>query len=308
MTQKSAALQPARDDSVMAFEVKPLDVRGRVLRLGAVIDEIISKHDYPDAVSMLLGEAVALAALLGSTLKFDGKLTLQTQTDGPVSVLVADYTTPGQVRGYAHFDKGFDYQNLPADDKTRLTGHGHLALTIDQGENSEQYQGIVALDNQSLSEAADTYFRQSEQLPTAIRLAAGTLAAGGARQWRSGAIMVQHLPAGSDHSKAPEDDSEDDNWTKARLLLETVKDHELLDPMLAPEELLYRLYHEDGVTVYPARPIIHKCTCSRQRVAAVLAGFSQKERADMAEDGKITTTCQFCSARYSFDSDEIKQA
>ena len=304
-----------RDDIIMAFEVAALGVRGRIVRLGPVVDEIICRHDYPRPVSALLAEAVALTAMLGDTLKFDGKLTFQTQTDGPVSLLVADYTTPGHVRGYAHYDKGFDYDGRQTDNLAALLGHGHLGLTIDQGAHMDSYQGIVSLTGQSLAKAGDDYFRQSEQLPTALRAAAGELASKSGKAWRSGAIMVQHLPREGKVSAiahtsgdAPQghDDSfsEDDNWTKARLLLETVEDHELLDPSLTPEQLLYRLYHEDGVKVYPPRVIEHRCTCTGSKVKRMLAGFSQQQVEDMTIDGKITVTCQFCSASYTFSPGE----
>ena len=307
------------DDGVLPFEVKPLGVRGRVVRLGAVIDEIIAKHDYPDNVSTVLAEAVALVAMLGNSLKFDGKLILQTRSDGPLSMIVVDYTTPGQMRGYAHFDR----QGVAGiDDKSVLIGKGHLALTIDQGADMENYQGIVALDdgvakdNQILANAAHNYFKQSEQIPTSLKLAAGPLTNEAGTTWRAGAIMVQHVPDSGSASPiefssgdAPEghDDNivEDDNWTKARLLLETTESHELLDPMLDPERLLYRLYHEDGVTVYTPTSLRHECTCSKDRVLDMLASFSPQERADMVVDGQVEVVCQFCSNTHRFKPDEV---
>lgn len=313
-----ASLTGAGDDSVLPFEVKPLGVRGRLVRLGPALSDILRQHNYPAAVSEVLAQATTLASLLGSALKFEGTFILQTRTDGPVGLLVADYATPGNVRGYAQFGKeALDGLNGRAD-AAGLLGRGHLALTIDQGAGMERYQGIVALDGEGLEAAALTYFRQSEQIPTSLRLAAGSLVGRGreaAPRWRSGAIMVQHLPreggaspmaltAGDAPDGAVEAPVEDDRWTKARLLLETVEDHELLDPTLSPEELLYRLFHEDGVTVYPAHAIAHRCSCSRERALGLIRQFPAAEQDEMLEDGKIVVTCQFCSATYRFDPSE----
>lgn len=307
-----------QDNLFLPFEIKPLDVRGRVVRLGSVVDEILAKHDYPDAVSALLAEAVSLVALLGTSLKFDGKLILQTRTDGPVSMIVADFMSPDKLRGYAHFDTDklakLDDQSDPA----HLLGQGHLALTIDQGEDMENYQGIVALKNGSLADAAHEYFRQSEQIPTALKVAAGKLSNKDGTSWRAGAIIVQHMPksgpaspmqvhSGDAPSGSEEIIVEDDHWVKARYLLETTQDDELLDPMLSPQELLYRLFHEDGATVFKAGTLRHACSCSRDKMLNTLASFGEQDRQDMVLDGKIGVTCQFCSNSYDFDPDEIAQ-
>lgn len=310
------AIDVAADDLVLPFTVDALGVRGRVVRLGPVVNDIIRRHDYPAPVSALLAEAVGLTALLGCSLKFDGKFILQTSSNGPVSMLVADYATPGILRGYAQFD-GDAVAALDASgglSQAGLMGTGHLAMTIDQGQHSERYQGIVPLDQGPLSEAAHRYFAQSEQIPTRLVLTAGLLAARGGDahdSWRAGAIMVQHLPDGGAISPIAfssgdvpdghhETFEEDDNWVKARLLLDTVEDHELLDPTITPETLLYRLFHEDGARVFPAATVTRGCSCSQQRVADMLDRFSPGERADMTEDGEIVVTCEFCSTRYRF--------
>lgn len=297
-------------DFVLPFEIKPLGVRGRIVRLGPVIDDILARHDYPPPVSALLAQSVALTALLGSALKFDGKFILQTKTDGPVSMVVADYVAPNGVRGTARFDKQAE---LAGRDEKALLGGGYLAMTVDQGPDMERYQGIVPLGDNTLAEAAHTYFRQSEQIPTRLRLAAGPLSVRGdkAAHWRTGAILIQHLPREGGMSAIPQSSgdvpdgmeetvSEHDDWVKAKLLLDTVEDHELLDPTLSAEELLYRLYHEDGVTVYPAAQLARHCTCSAETVQTMLSGFSAEDRAGMVEDGAINVTCEFCSTRYSF--------
>jgi molecular chaperone Hsp33 len=314
------AAAPAWDDLVLAFEVKPLGVRGRLVRLGAVVDSILHRHDYPAPVSALLAEAVALTAMLGSSLKFEGKFIFQTRTDGPVDMIVADYLAPGGVRGYARFDKD-KVATLGSAPQSTLIGKGHLAMTVDQGPDMERYQGIVPLDGIDLTAAAHTYFTQSEQIPTRLRLAAGPLITrgGGAESWRAGAIMAQHLPrqGGSSplpvHSgDAPEGTEgqpvEHDDWVKARLLLDTVEAHEMLDPTLTPQQLLYRLYHEDGVTVYPGSPLKRHCTCSRAGVALMLKGFSPADRAAMVDNGQIQVTCEFCSTKYRFDPESLVSA
>ncbi len=310
-------LKEKTGDVVLPFEIKPLGVRGRVVRLGPVIDDILSRHDYPTAVSALLAEAVALTAMLGTALKFDGKFILQTKTDGPVDLLVADYAAPGGVRGYARFDRA-QVEALPLPSQKDLLGKGHLAMTVDQGEGMERYQGIVPLDGNTLAEAAHTYFTQSEQIPTRLRLASGPLLERGAKtqNWRAGAIMVQHLPREGGASPLPfssgdapegysEQLPENDDWVKARLLLDTAEDHEMLDPLVSSEELLYRLYHEDGVTVYPSLPLTRHCTCSRLSIEDMLKRFSIDERAAMVENGEIGVTCEFCSTQYRFTPESL---
>ncbi len=305
-------------DTVMPFEVKPLGVRGRIVRLGPVIDDILQRHDYPPAVSALLAEAIALTAMLGATLKFEGKFILQTKTDGPVDMIVADFMSPNGVRGYARFSKE-KVEALKAPLQQELLGKGYLAMTVDQGSDMERYQGIVPLDGTTLADAADTYFKQSEQIPTRLRLVSGPLLARGEKttHWRSGAIMVQHLPAeggispiafsSGDNPEGEEQVPEDDNWVKAKLLLDTVEHHELLDPTLTTGELLYRLYHEDGVTVYPASDIIRHCTCSVNAVETMLRNFSAQDRADMIENGEIKVICEFCSSEYRFKPEMLEE-
>lgn len=309
------------EDAVMPFDIKPLGVRGRVVRLGAVLDDILNRHDYPMAASAVLAEAVALVAMFGAMLKFDGKFILQTSTDGPVSMLVADFVSPDQIRGYARVDVEA-LERLQSDATVTaqsVIGNGHLAMTVDQGEDMERYQGIVGLQNATLSDAAHDYFRQSEQIPTLLRLAAGPLVgrAGQMDKWRAGAIMIQHLPdeggaspmqvhSGDDPSGNSETIvEEDDDWRKAKLLLETVEDHELIDPLLSSERVLYRLFHEDGVTVYPELKLQRYCSCSADRLKDILATMPNDDKAHVTEGGKVDVKCEFCSAGYSFDADEI---
>lgn len=307
------------DDLVLPFRTVRSGVIGRLVRLGPAVDEILSHHAAPVAVSQTLGEAVALTAMLGTALKINGKLTLQTKTDGLLDFLVVSYEPPGRLRGYARYDK----RRVSVGDDVNaatLLGHGHLAITIDPGNDMERYQGIVALDGEGIGEAALSYFRQSEQLPSFIRLAvarhytAGENGAPGRWQWRAGGLLVQHLArdGGTEAAElASEEDEEilgdtDDDWERTRILASTVEDHELLDPMLPPDRLLYRLFHEEGVRAFPAAPIEAFCRCSRERVAAFLTSFGAKELTDMREpDGSISVTCEFCTKTYRFAPDEI---
>ena len=296
-------LRIPEDDLILPFQAEHAEVSGRLVKLGPVVDTILSRHDYPEAVSQLLGEAVALTALLGAALKFEGKFILQASTDGPVDLLVADYQVPGGLRGYARFSPE-QVAELPPDG--RLLGEGHLAMTIDRGLDTERYQGVVPLEGESLTEAADTYFRQSEQLPTFIRLAvarhyrAGTV---GARPWtwRAGGLLVQKLTREGGRSGTRAAAFAEEDWTRARTLAETVEDHELLDPMLPPDRLLYRLFHEEQVRAFRAIPLESYCSCSRARVEELLRRFSAEDLAEMVVDGEVWVTCEFCNSRYRFD-------
>ncbi|MEM8744192.1 MAG: Hsp33 family molecular chaperone [Pseudomonadota bacterium] len=299
------------DDLVLPFQADRAGVSGRLVRLGPAVDRILRGHDYPESVCKLLGEAVALTALLGASLKFDGKFTFQTKTDGPVNMLVVDYRSTGKLRGYAGFDsdavasleaKG---EVVPGD----LLGQGHLAMTIDRGPGMDNYQGVVALEGGNLNEAADAYFRQSEQLPTFIHVAVARLYSADATgnggeqdhwSWRAGGLMVQHLTREGGHG-VPEKVSDEDGWNRAVILAETVQDQELVDPLLAPERLIYRLFHEEQVRAYESRALAFECGCSADRVKSMLSNFSAAEREDMAEDGRIRVTCEFCNAKYDFD-------
>jgi molecular chaperone Hsp33 len=308
------------DDLVLPFRTVKSDVIGRVVRLGPVVHAILSRHAYPEPVSHALGEALALTAMLGSALKSQAKLILQTKTDGALDFLVADFEQPGKVRGYANFDKADAglAGTKGRGDQGAMLGAGHLAMTIDPGSGKDRYQGIVALDRGPLLAAAHEYFRQSEQLPTFIRLAVarhyGPAEGGGPRSgprawhWRAGGLMIQQLPReggtrkleGEAHDSSL-DGEDDENWNRARHLAATVEDHELTDPMLAPERLLYRLFHEEGVRVVPATGLTEACRCSRERIALYLQRFGSQELAGLREpDGSLTVTCEFCSRKYRF--------
>lgn len=290
-----------RDDILIPFHVGAGAVRGRIIRLGPAIDEILAAHPFPDGVLELLGEAAALTALMGSSLKFDGKLIFQAQGDGPVRLLVADYVSDGAMRATASIADGGGGRGFSA-----LMGKGHLALTIDQGPDMERYQGVTPIEGRTLEEAAVAYFTQSEQIPTALRLAVGKVARPGAREvWRAGGVIAQFIPGegGSrERGEAALQSVEDrEQWDRAAAFLATTQADELLDPGLSPEDLLYRLYHEDGVRVFDARPLRAACSCNAAKIAAVLSRYSAEDLADLADDGRIKVSCDFCRRDYYFD-------
>jgi molecular chaperone Hsp33 len=302
----------AKDDRVTPFAVEALDLRGRLVRLGPTVDAVLKHYDYPPRVARLLGEAMALAALLGSILESHGRFQLQTRSDGPVDMLVVDYDAPGKLRGFARFDAarlGDIFDPEPA----ALLGRGHLALTIEREEDAARYQGVVPLEGESLAEAAHTYFRQSEQIPSFVRLAVGEVVTPQGRSWRAGGLLLQYLPVAGSRMRdlhpgdAPEDgegvpEAEDDAWTEGQALAATLEDHELVDPSLSGERLLFRLFHERGVKVFNERPVEEFCRCSTERIERLLKSFTPQERADMVgDDGRIGVTCEFCATHRSFD-------
>jgi molecular chaperone Hsp33 len=305
------------DDSVLPFEVAALDLRGRLTRLGPTLDDILTKHDYPAPVGKLLGEAIVLTSLLGSALKFDGRFILQTQTDGPVSFLIVDFQAPDRIRAYARFDAA---RLSPGLDSGALLGHGHLAMTVDQGPDMSRYQGLVALEGGDLEAAAHEYFLRSEQIPTRVRLAVGEEWRGGGdgpkHRWRAGGLLLQFLPKTPERAQrdlhpgdapdgaAPSVVAEDEAWMEGQSLIATVEDVELIDPDLSGERLLYRLFHERGVRVFASLPMRAQCSCSREAVSGMLSRFSAQDRADMVKDGKVEVTCEFCSSVYAFTPQE----
>lgn len=298
----------AGQNLVLPFQVDRLDIRGRVVHLGAVLDTILARHDYPDAVSSALAELILIAILLGNSVKFDGTFTVQTKSDGAIPMVVADFVTAGAVRGYARFDGDKLAALGPGPHPVAtLFGTGYLALTIDQGPDIERYQGIVALEGDTLADCAETYFRNSEQIPTLVRLAARRAPFGG--PWRAGGLMVQHLPGGGLGPRLTDghlpDAVDDDHWTTARLKAETVTTDELTGATVGPDVLLWRLFHEDGVRVYPAVTLAAGCRCSRDHIARVLGQFPPEDRADMAVDGRIVVTCEFCNAGFAFDPERL---
>ncbi len=297
-------------DFVRSFQIEGMNVRGRVVHLTDLADRVIAAHGYPDSVSSVVGEALALAALLGASLKFEGTLTLQTRSNGPVRLIVADYTTPGIIRACATFDRDAVERLGPTPAFQDLVGEGSLAITIDQGADMERYQGIVPLEGAGLADGAMSYFELSEQIPTRIRLGVATLSARGAEgpRWRAGGIVIQNL-ATLGGRNAPQVADTSDDWVRASALFSTVEAHELVDPQVEAERLLYRLFHEDGVRVFERQALNFGCRCSAERVASVLSQYPTVELMELTgDDGQIRATCEFCSTAYSFAPEAFQAA
>ena len=292
------------DDLAAPFQIDHQPVRGRLVRMGGAVDEVLTRHDYPAPVANLLGETCALAALVGASLKFEGRLIVQAQGDGPVSYVVADYDTSGSLRGYCRYDAerlaalsadGF----RPAGAKA-LLGDGVFIMTIDQGADTERYQGVTPIEGETLALCAERYFAQSEQTPTRVRLAVGQADSGAGPKWRAGGILMQNIAEDEARGATAEP------WREAQFLFETIGEDELVDPTLTPETLLYRLFHEQGVRLFPARPLKAFCRCNEERILTVLKAFGAGERAEMIEpDGRIHVTCEYCSRVYELEPEAV---
>ena len=302
MTDHAPAFTPT-DDLAAAFQIEGWPVRGRIVRMGEAIDTILSAHDYPEPVAALLGEACALAALVGSALKFEGRLIVQAQGDGPVRYVVADYDTNGAMRGYCRYDadqvaeasSGFVRPGAKA-----LLGQGVFVMTLDRGPDFERTQGITPIEGESLSLAAEHYFEQSEQIPTKVHLAVGQVTTESGTRWRSGGALIQLIAA--DEARG----STEDVWDRTRALFHTLADDELIDPTVPPETLLFRLFHEDGVRLEDAHALKAHCRCSPDRIQSVLGSFTEAERAEMVEpDGMIHVTCEYCATVYALDPETV---
>lgn len=308
------------DDTVLPFQLDHSDVRGRVARLDGTLERILAQHDYPEVIEALVAEAALLTALIGQTINLRWKLSLQIRGDGPIRIIATDYYAPAtegapaRIRGWASYDA----ERLDAGgDGFAQIGRGYLAILIDQGAGTTPYQGITPIAGDSLAACAETYFAQSEQLPTRFSLAFGLSQEPGQEpHWRGGGVMLQHMPKASPHAKgeggsgeggllAAADlvDGEDgENWARANMLLDTVETLELIGPSVQPTDLLVRLFHEEGPRVYDAQPVAFGCTCSADRVRQSLSIYSAKDiRTMTTEAGIVTADCQFCGAHYEFD-------
>jgi molecular chaperone Hsp33 len=292
------------DDFVAPFSMDGAPVRGRVVRIAAgALDPILRRHEYPRPVAMLLGEALTLAALVGSLLKADGRLVVQAQGAGPVTLLVAEYTADGGLRGYARMAEG---AVLPGDNRiapAALLGTGHMVLTLDAGGEAPAYQGVAALEGETLAECAESYFRQSEQTDTAIRLAVGEVTTADAAVWRSGGMLLQKIAADDARGDPAED------WSRVQYLFATLSDAELIDPDLPADRLLYRLFHEENVRMSAPTPLDDRCTCNAERLTGVMKQFPPTELRDLVEpDGLLHAKCQFCARLYLLSPEEVGAA
>ncbi len=315
----TTAQQIAWDDTVLPFQLDRADTRGRVARLDKTLVQILDQHAYPAPVAALVAEAALLTALIGQAVKLRWKLSLQIRGDGPIRLIATDYFgptdegTPGQVRAYASYDA----ETLPGHSGTAFEGigRGMFAILIDQGEGTTPYQGITPLAGGSLAACAETYFAQSEQLPTRFALAmAETFAPGTQGAWRSGGVMIQHMPKASPFAEGDatgggglltRDDilegDEAEDWARVNHLLDTVETTELIGPHVTPDTLLVRLFHEETPRVFDAQPVAFGCTCGPEKVVQSMSIYSAKDIAHMTTaDGKVTADCQFCGAHYEF--------
>ena len=292
----------------LPFRVEGQDANGRIVKLNSLASDVLSRHNYPEPVGRLLGEALVLAAMLGSMLKFDGRFILQLQGQGPISMLVGDYASGGALRGFAQFDterldevvaKGLSGMALLGD-------KGHMAFTVDQGADMERYQGIVPLEGDILADAALEYFTKSEQIETTLKLAAAPiLLPGGKTEWRAGGIMLQQGAREGGHDEASDAVRvESDDWQRLCIMLQTTEDSELLDADLQAETLAYRLFNEDGVRIFDKRALHFSCPCSRERVYNMLVGLPDDDRQDMTNDEVIEVRCEFCNELYEFAPEE----
>jgi molecular chaperone Hsp33 len=280
-------------------------VRGRLIRLGPLADALLTRRDDPPAVTRLAGEALALVAGLASALKFRGSFSLQVKGDGPLTLLLADCTDTGALRGHARADRDRLAALLrisPEPSAADLLGAGHLAFTVDQGPDSERYQGIVEINGRSLADMALHYFATSEQISSFVRLAASPGEAG----WRAAALIVEKVPGDGGVDPALDAAAQQEAWRTATALATTVTEAELLDDALAPERLLHRLFHGEGVAVDRPRALAYGCRCSRQRLSGILEGFGADDLDHMAVDGDIVMTCEFCNIAFRFARDEVR--
>lgn len=291
---------------VQPFHLRHQPVRGRLIRLGPLADALLTRHENHPAVTRLMGEALALTAGLAAALKFKGSFSLQAKGDGAVPMLLADCTEGGALRGYARAEPGKLEAALAVEDApaaAALLGQGYLAFTCDQGPDMDRYQGIVAIEGETLSDMTDHYFRTSEQLRTFVRLACGRTEGG----WRAAALIMERVAGEGGIGPELDDEAQDEAWRTALALAGTLTEAELLDDALPSAELLRRLFEtEGGLALDRPRALSYGCRCSRARLAGVLAGFTADDLDHMAEDGAITMTCEFCNLAFRFDRADVQ--
>lgn len=293
-----------QDDFVAPFSLDNAPVRGRVVRVGSgALDPILKRHAYPRPVALLLGEALALAALLGSLLKAEGRLIVQAQGEGPAPLLVAEHGAGGHLRGYARIGDGAvealaGANRLPP---REVLGAGQMLITLDQGEGKDLYQGVAALEGETLAQCAEHYFRVSEQTETRIKLAVGeVMEAAAPAYWRGGGALIQRI--------APDDARGDvaEDWNRASILFATLEDQEVIDPDLSADRMLYRLFHEEGVRMADPAPLADCCTCTEERLRAVMRSFPEEQVRGLVEpDGLLHARCQFCAREYKLTPESV---
>lgn len=300
------------DNFVQPFQLETSSIRGRIVRLGSVLDEILDAHDYPLPVSHLVAETITLSIALSSMLKYEGIFTLQAQGDGPLRMLVSDITSQGIVRGCASYDaerfqksreqlSALKTKESSQNHLAQYLGKGYLAFTVDQGANTDRYQGIVDIKGSSMVDCVQHYFTQSEQIGTGIKMAVGKRG----DHWRAAAIMLQNMPEDGQNPESGVGNMGEDDWRRAMILLDSCTEDEFLSPELSSNELLFRLFHEEGVRVYDRQEIKKGCRCEEERVQNILMSMSEQDIKDMSVEEEIHMTCEFCSKTYSFKESDI---
>ncbi len=282
--------------AILPFHLDERPVRGRLVRLGPLADALLRRHDYRPEVAKIAGEAMALAAGLAAALKFEGSFSLQAKGDGPLSMLLADCTHAGALRGYAKLNEE-KFAGLETPSTAALLGKGYLAFTCDQGPDMDRYQGIVAIEGETLTDMTGEYFRNSEQLDTYLKLACEETPAG----WRASALVLERVAGAGGLDQQMDLEEQQEAWQTATILARTVTTQELLDDTLSGEQVLHRLFHAEGLRPDRPRPLSYGCRCSRDRLLNVLGGFSTDDLDHMADDGTITMTCEFCNFDFRFD-------
>ncbi|MCB9983204.1 MAG: Hsp33 family molecular chaperone HslO [Rhodospirillales bacterium] len=310
-----SAFEQADDDVIQPFQLDVSSLRGRAVRVGPVLDEILGAHDYPNPVAHLVGETITLTLMLSSMLKYDGVFSLQIRGDGPVSLLVADVTSAGEIRGCANFNpERLEHARaqllaLKATEGSRnhlaqYLGKGYIAFTVEQGEGVDPYQGIVALQGASLVDCVQHYFNQSEQIGTGIKMAVGRRDG----RWRAGGVMLQHMPENDGYLEPSKGNMHEDDWRRAMILLESCTEDELLDVDLHSNMLLVRLFHEEGVWVFDPAVVRKGCRCSEDKVYTMLSMMGVDDLDYIEEDGRLSMRCEFCSEEYSFARDQFPKS
>jgi molecular chaperone Hsp33 len=304
-------------DFCQPFTLETSNIRGRFARLGPTVQTIISQHDYPPLANHLLGEIITLAVMLASSLKYDGLFTLQTSSDGPISMLVVDVDSTGNVRACLRVDRDRlaamvaaekDGEDALRGNVTKLMGHGHLAFTVDQGDDHERYQGIVSLEGATLAECAEAYFRQSEQLETTFKL--DVHIGENDNAWWSAGIFLQRMPVSASGDAATPEQAEkvEEDWNRAKILMASVTENEMVDISLTANDVIWRLFHEEEPRVFDPLELQFKCRCSRQKVEQALVVYPLEELLDMreADSGEVAASCQFCNTRYGFNEADLR--
>ena len=296
-------------DTCVSFFIDNGAYQGRLIRMSSVLDTIIGKHCYPRPVAAVVAESTVLAAMLASTLKYEGLFTLQTQSNGAVSMVVVDVTSEGKIRACASFDEEHLKQNQELrktsgeiEAAPHLMGKGHLAFTVDQGPNTELYQGIVDLQGKNLTECALRYFKQSEQIDTDLKLFLQA-PEGESGSWLAAGIMLQKMPLKGGNESSPEEMEE--AWNEAKVFMESLTQDEVFDAELTSEQSLHRLFHANNLSISKCKNYSFGCRCSREKLLQTLSTFSEDDINAMLENNKVTATCHFCSEKYVFDKGEL---